>query len=335
MIFRKDKLRPLIKWPGGKDSELNYLRRNHLDRFPKTIKNFYEPFVGGGACFFSIKAEKSFINDKCQELISLYRFVKEQNQELFKVLNGLAERWIAVDEVIAKNEKQITEWYYEGKDQELGELGNVKRKLKAMRKRKADKDIAENIRGVLKADIYKQVRSLYNHKELPEPERIAYYSFLRDYCYSCMFRYNSKGHFNVPYGGITYNDIMPNGRLGYWQSEKMVEHLSKAVICCQDFEEFLREQQPQEGDFVFLDPPYDTVFSTYNNNAFGAEDQKRLANYLKTCKANWMLLIKETDLILDLYKDQNILQFNKQYIANFRNRNEREVKHLVITSVFQ
>ena len=57
----------------------------------------------------------------------------------------------------------------------------------------------------------------------------------------------------------------------------------------------MRKTQPNEQDFVFLDPPYDSEFSTYAQNAFTKEDQERLADYMiNECKAKWMMIIKYT-----------------------------------------
>lgn len=60
-----------------------------------------------------------------------------------------------------------------------------------------------------------------------------------------------------------------------------------------DFYDFMNCYEPQKDDFVFLDPPYDSEFSTYAKNEFNKDDQARLANYLiKECKANFMIVIK-------------------------------------------
>lgn len=84
---------------------------------------------------------------------------------------------------------------------------------------------------------------------------------------------------------------------------------------------------------MFLDPPYDTDFSTYDQNCFDKEDQKRLASMLKKTKAKFMLVIKNTEFIYDLYKDNfNISSFDKKYQVSFKNRNEKQVRHLLITN---
>ena len=89
-----------------------------------------------------------------------------------------------------------------------------------------------------------------------------------------------------------------------------------------------------ERNFIFLDPPYDTKFSDYAGNAFTQEDQIRLANFLKNTKAKFLLVIKRTDFIEQLYNDSHfkIKTFEKTYQVSFKNSNNRNVEHLVITN---
>jgi DNA adenine methylase len=139
----------------------------------------------------------------------------------------------------------------------------------------------------------------------------------------------------VPYGGIAYNSKLLNKKLKYYQSDEFLEHFKNTEIYNLDFEEFLNTVSPGENDFIFLDPPYDSEFSTYAQNAFTKEDQKRLANYLiNDCKAKWMMIIKNTDFIFSLYNKEgvNIRTFNKEYVVSFMNRNDKKVTHLLITN---
>lgn len=53
-------LRPLLKYPGGKERELNHIN----DALPSIINNYYEPFLGGGAVYFNINAKHYYVNDK-------------------------------------------------------------------------------------------------------------------------------------------------------------------------------------------------------------------------------------------------------------------------------
>lgn len=84
-----------------------------------------------------------------------------------------------------------------------------------------------------------------------------------------------------------------------------------------------------------MDPPYDSEFSTYAQHAFTRDDQERLAHYMiYECKAKWMMIIKNTDFVYELYnkKGINIRTFDKEYLVSFMNRNDKKVTHLLITN---
>jgi DNA adenine methylase len=116
-------------------------------------------------------------------------------------------------------------------------------------------------------------------------------------------------------------------------SEQARKLLKRTTIENMDFEEFLNRYSPSDRDFIFLDPPYDSEFSEYEENAFTKEDQERLARLLYTTEAQFILIIKETPFIRKLYehrKEIKITDFDKTYSYNIRGRNERDVKHLII-----
>lgn len=221
---------------------------------------------------------------------------------------------------------------------------NLVRKIKRMKVLESqkwklpDKDILDNIETALKSSFYMNFRYLYNNKEkynLSYPFRIAIFLFIRNYAYSWMFRYNNAWDFNVPYGWIWYNNKNFAKKIDYLKSEKLREHLEKTVIENKDFEDFFKDNEPKKDDFIFLDPPYDSEFSTYDKNVFNRDDQKRLANYLiKDCKAKWMMIIKNTDFIFELYNNKwlNIQTFDKKYLVSFMDRNDKDVQHLLITN---
>ncbi|WP_348821394.1 DNA adenine methylase, partial [Lactococcus petauri] len=79
---------------------------------------------------------------------------------------------------------------------------------------------------------------------------------------------------------------------------------------------------------------YDTEFSNYNNIDFKENDQVRLRNKLVTLSSKFMMIIKNTKFIYDLYKDTDfhIEAFDKNYQVSFQNRNDKKVTHLVITN---
>jgi len=204
-----------------------------------------------------------------------------------------------------------------------------------------DEEILSNIETALKAGYYTHIRNLYNQKESKElhqffnlEKKCAYFYFLREYCYSSMIRYNKKGEFNVPYGGMGYNKKNILNKVNTMKADNVANYLAKTEISNNDFEVFLNGIELTKNDFVFLDPPYDSEFSEYAQNSFSKNDQIRLANWAKTTKAKVMLVIKNTDFIYGLYNNKkfNISSFDKKYMVNFNNRNDRKVKHLLITN---
>lgn len=203
----------------------------------------------------------------------------------------------------------------------------------------SEQDLRECLITGFTSGYYMYFRSVMNDlalgklKNYSDAYATAVFFFVREYCYGSMFRYNAKGEFNIPYGGMSYNRKDMASKLEAIFSEEAQRILQGADIHCKDFEEFLAVLQLSEDDFIFLDPPYDTDFSDYDGRSFTAEDQKRLAEFLKTTPAKFMLVIKKTDFVYDLYaEDFNVLSFDKQYTYNICNRNDREVKHLIITN---
>ena len=84
-----------------------------------------------------------------------------------------------------------------------------------------------------------------------------------------------------------------------------------------------------------LKPTSYSEFSTYAQNAFTKTDQERLAHYMiNECRAKWMLVIKNTEFIYNLYNKEgiNIRTFDKEYLVSFMNRNDKKVTHLLITN---
>lgn len=80
-------MKPFIKWVGGKGQLIPEIKK----RLPKEINCFYEPFVGGGAVLFNIKAKKYIINDINTELIHTYEIVRDNLEILKKRLDILSE----------------------------------------------------------------------------------------------------------------------------------------------------------------------------------------------------------------------------------------------------
>jgi DNA adenine methylase len=199
-------------------------------------------------------------------------------------------------------------------------------------------DILSNLECALKSALYMHLRHVYNHLETYgiEPNvGAAIFYFVRENAYASMFRYNSSGEFNVPYGGISYNRKDLARKVAALRSPDLQAHLGGTVIENLDFADFLQRHPPGPDDFLFVDPPYDSDFSTYTRNEFGLRDQERLAEYLLThCPARFLLVIKQTPFIRALYTRQElcIRSFKKKYLVSFQDRNNRKTEHLLITN---
>ncbi len=217
-------------------------------------------------------------------------------------------------------------------------------KIKRMRKISSEKgqlikaDIQDNFEAALKASFYYYLRHIHNYSakfQLSRTHRAAIFFFIRENAYASMFRFNKDGHFNIPYGGISYNRKNLKIKVERLQNQLLVERLVNTQFGNTDFEEFLRQFPPQSGDFLFLDPPYDTEFSSYDQNTFDKLDQERLAKFLiNHCSANFMLVIKDTPFISSIYNGQNlnIKYFDKKYMYTVKERNNRDAIHLLITN---
>jgi len=221
---------------------------------------------------------------------------------------------------------------------------NLISKLKRTKKRVDVKnnftqhEVKKNIESAFRSGFYTHFRNIMNKNkrgdlELTTEKKIANWYFIREFCYGGMFRFNRSGDFNVPYGGIGYNKKDFRAKVDYIFSTEIRNLLTTTLTENKDFEKLLKSLDLNDKDFIFLDPPYDTEFSQYEENPFTKKDQGRLAETLLGLKAKWILIIKETDFIRNLYegkKGVHIDEFSKSYLFNIKERNDRDVKHLLI-----
>lgn len=199
-------------------------------------------------------------------------------------------------------------------------------------------DAYDNLETAIRSGFYMHFRDLLNQKKtfnVSSEKYIANYYFIREFCYGSMFRFSPISGFNIPYGGIAYNKKNFRAKVDAIFSQAVQNQLKSTVFYNQDFEEFLNTINLRASDFVFVDPPYDTDFSDYDQNKFGKSDQIRLANLLLRTNANFLLVIKNTPFVLSLYENQpkiHILNFWKKYSYNMKGRNNRDTEHLIITN---
>jgi len=84
-IEKKITAKPFLKWAGGKRQILPHL----LKLLPKDIKqrNYWEPFLGGGALFFALDPVNAVLSDANMHLIMTYKYVRDDPELVFRYLS--------------------------------------------------------------------------------------------------------------------------------------------------------------------------------------------------------------------------------------------------------
>jgi len=137
-------------------------------------------------------------------------------------------------------------------------------------------------------------------------ERAARIIYLNKTCYNGLFRVNSQGQFNVPFGNYTNPNIVDEVVL-----RAVSRYLNEAHVEVSNDDFAAAVSGAARGDFVYLDPPYDPVsdtssFTGYNLNSFDKNEQRRLKTVCddltqRGCKV--LLSNSATDFIRELYGD--------------------------------
>jgi len=156
-------------------------------------------------------------------------------------------------------------------------------------------------------DYYYYIRDRSDSKD--RVERAARVLFLNRTCYNGLYRVNRKGKFNVPFGKYKKPKICNAKTL---RNASKALQMSKAEIRVLDYRIAL--ERVKEGDFVYLDPPYQPInstsnFTNYTQKGFTKEDQINLAKVFcdlteRGCRA--VLSNSDTPLIHNLYSKYDI-----------------------------
>ena len=238
------KLKPLVKWSGGKSREI----QRFCHHYPKNFDIYIEPFVGGGSVFFDLNFRKNVIADVHKELINFYQQIKE-------------DKAIEIYEKVSKLEIDEATYYF------------VRDKMAI---------------------------------ETPVDAAIRFY-YLRKMAFRGMLRYNKSGKFNIPWGrykSVNYELIKDNNYT------KLLKRTEIKMISFEDIFDIYDD----EKNFIFLDPPYDTVFKNYGYCQFGEEHQRKLANLFKSTKSKCLMIIGDSELIRELYSDYIVDSYFKKYV---------------------
>lgn len=250
--------RPFLKWVGGKRQLLSALS----PLLPKALSagraaTYVEPFLGGGAMFFHLAEaglvrEKPVLRDANPELILVYRVVQRKVELLIKTLSRLETAHL--------------------------KLTPEKRREHYLKQRQGfnENRIGFSFRNLTEASIL----------------RAAQFLFLNRTGYNGLWRVNSEGGFNVPFGRYREPRICDADRL---REASSVLRALKAEIQCGDFAGI--EDCAGEGTFIYYDPPYRPVsrsatFTTYTAGGFHEEQQQSLAQLFRSLSAKgaWQMM---------------------------------------------
>lgn len=156
-------------------------------------------------------------------------------------------------------------------------------------------------------EFYYQVRNQYNTRTLDKIERAVAFIYLNKTCYNGLYRVNSKGEFNVPFGKYKNPNIFEEANL-----RAVSKLLKRTALYTISFEKIL--DFAQSDDFVYFDPPYYPLtktsnFTSYTQDVFLEKEQEKLSEIFKEldkkgCKV--MLSNSDTEFIKRLYKDYRI-----------------------------
>lgn len=154
------KVKPFIKWAGGKGQLLPEIRKVYPKELGKNIKKYAEPFIGGGAVLFDVLSrydlDEVYISDINKELINTYRIIRTHPDELISMLKELEKEHLSYDGTGRK------EYYYKNRNR------------------------------------YNELKQSY--KGEPCVELAALFIYLNKTCFNGLYRVNSDGLYNTPAG---------------------------------------------------------------------------------------------------------------------------------------
>lgn len=260
--------------------------------FPDSFETYYEPFLGGGAVFFGFMPKHAFLSDSNRQLMNFYKDFSKHYQRIRNELKGL------------EAEYRVNQMEYE-----------------------LEKKINPNEHVVNRNENrYYLFRSAMNGHRYCDFSSAAIYYYINRLAYAGLTRFNSKGEFNAPFGHYKKFSI-ENADLSHAQLLQQAE-----LKCCKYKYAFERAcGADSTKNFMFLDPPYDGVFSNYGT-PFGEKEHRELAQDFRNLSCKALMVIGKTPLTESLYKDFIRGEYGVKYAIDIKNRMPRNNGHLIITN---
>lgn len=180
--------------------------------------------------------------------------------------------------------------------------------------------------------LYYQLRTRFNEEELSDLERASLFLYFNKTGFNGLWRVNSKGGFNVPFGRYKNPTIVPEDKIR--EASKLLESIE---ILCTDFTYVLGASK--EGDLCYFDPPYEPVsetayFTSYTAKGFDMKEQERLSDTCKKLDENGVYFVlsnSHVKQIVDLYEVNP--NFNIEIVQARRSINSKADKRGPINEI--
>ncbi len=187
------------------------------------------------------------------------------------------------------------------------------------------------------SEYFYQIRSLDKDsdkfKSMTKIEKASRLIYLNKTCFNGLFRVNSSGQFNTPFGNYRNPNIV---------NEPVIIAVNKYFneadikILNVDFAEAVKDAK--KGDFVYFDPPYDPVsdtasFTGYNENGFNREEQIRLKNLcdeLNKKGVKFLLSNSSTTFIKQLYSNYRLEVVKARRSINSNGNKRGEIDEVLV-----
>jgi DNA adenine methylase len=251
--------KPFLKWAGGKGQLVAEIK-SHLPKslLEGKITTYVEPFVGGGAVFFALTKEyafsKVYLNDVNEEIILTYKVIQNSALDLINELSIMQQKYLSLP--------------YEGRELLFYEV------RKEFNAEKASVDY-----------------NTYSSQWISHAAKVI---FLNKTCFNGLYRLNSSGMFNVPFGKYRNPTICDKENI-------LCVHyaLKRVTLLTGDFEK--TTEYINDECLVYMDPPYrplntSSSFNDYSKESFNDDSQRRLAKwYAELDGRNASLMLSNSD----------------------------------------
>jgi len=186
------------------------------------------------------------------------------------------------------------------------------------------------------SEYFYQIRSLDRQPEFAKMSAIEQASrtiYLNRCCFNGLYRVNSKGQFNVPFGKYKNPKFCDKENL-----RAVHDVLQDVKIFCGSFEKVL--DFATDDSFIYFDPPYvpltaSSNFTSYTKDNFGLEEQKQLKRVFTKLDhqgSKVMLSNSYCEFILDLYQDYQIHVVKAKRSINSNASRRGEIQEVIITN---